>query len=87
MYIRPAIDKDLKAIVEIYNSTIDSRIATADTRPVTLESRLPWFHNRDFAYRPIWVVDIEPKIDQSETPEIEKLDDSKIVNLFSRRAP
>ena len=86
MYIRPAIETDLKAIVEIYNSTINSRIATADTRPVTIESRLSWFHNRDLAYRPIWVVDIDPSIGKSEDPRIEKLGESKIVNLFSRRS-
>lgn len=86
MYIRPARETDLQAMIEIYNSTIDSRVATADTKPVTLESRLSWFNERDVIYRPIWVVDIEPKIDQSETPEIERLGDSKIVNLFSRRA-
>ena len=86
MYIRPAIETDLQAIVEIYNSTIGSRIATADTKPVAVESRLSWFHNRDFAYRPIWVVDINPNLSKLEDPRIEKLGESKIVNLFSRRA-
>ncbi len=86
MYIRPAIETDLKAIVEIYNATIDSRIVTADTKPVTVESRLSWFHNRDLAYRPIWVVDIEPKLGKSEDLVIENLGESKIVNLFSKRS-
>ena len=86
MYIRPARESDLKAIVEIYNSTIDSRVATADTKPVTIESRLSWFHDRDFTYRPIWVIDIDPKISKSEDLVIEKLGESKIVNLFSRRS-
>ena len=86
MYIRPARESDLKAIVEIYNSTIDSRVATADTKPVTIESRLSWFHDRDVTYRPIWVVDIEPKISKSEALVIEKLGESKIVNLFARRS-
>ena len=86
MYIRPAIESDLKAIVEIYNSTIDSRVATADTKPVSLESRLSWFHDRNATYRPIWVVDIDPKIGKSATTEFEKLGETKIVNLFSRRS-
>ncbi|ELS02611.1 sortase-like acyltransferase [Xenococcus sp. PCC 7305] len=86
MYIRPAIEEDLKAIVEIYNSTIDSRVATADTRPIEVESRLSWFHDRDVTCRPIWVVDINPKIAQSEVTGIEKLGDRKIVNLFARRS-
>ncbi len=86
MYIRPAIETDLKAIVEIYNSTIDSRLATADTKPIAVESRLSWFHDRDFTFRPIWVVDIDPNLGKSSAPEIEKLAESKIVNLFSRRS-
>ena len=86
MYIRPATESDLKAIVEIYNSTIDSRVATADIHPVDVESRLSWFHDRDFARRPIWVVDLDPKIGKLEDPGIEKLGESKIVNLFSRRS-
>ena len=86
MYIRLARETDLKAIVAIYNSTIDSRVATADTKPVTIESRLSWFHDRDFTYRPIWVVDIDPNLSKSQDPRIEKLRESKIVNLFSRRA-
>ncbi|MGK7897369.1 MAG: N-acetyltransferase family protein [Xenococcus sp. (in: cyanobacteria)] len=86
MYIRPAQETDLKSIVAIYKSTIDSRIATADLKPVALESRLSWFRDRDFMYRPIWVVDLAPNINKLEDPKIEKLKESKIVNLFSRRA-
>jgi len=36
---RTAIRSDLPQIVEIYNSTIPSRIVTADTEPVSVESR------------------------------------------------
>ncbi|MBM2806873.1 MAG: N-acetyltransferase [Deltaproteobacteria bacterium] len=39
MTIREAIDADLPAIVTIYNSAIPGRMATADTQPVTVESR------------------------------------------------
>eukprot|EP01032_Pedospumella_encystans_P026255 gene26255-29655_t len=35
---------DLPTIVAIYNSTIASREVTADTEPVSVESRLAWFH-------------------------------------------
>ena len=86
MYIRPARETDLKAIVAIYNSTIESRLATADTKPVTLESRLSWFHERDFSFRPIWVVDIDPKVGNLEESVIEKLGESKIVSLFPKRS-
>lgn len=57
MYIRDAQETDLTAIVEIYNSTIRDRMATADTSPVTVESRLSWWQNRDFRYRPIWLME------------------------------
>jgi phosphinothricin acetyltransferase len=48
------VERDLPAIVDIYNSTVASRMVTADLEPVTVESRMPWFHNRDWNTRPIW---------------------------------
>lgn len=48
---------DLPAIVSLYNSTIPSRRVTADLQPVTVESRLSWFHEHDPLKRPIWVVE------------------------------
>lgn len=48
---------DLPAIVAIYNSTIASRQVTADTEPVSVESRLGWFHEHAAASRPLWVVE------------------------------
>lgn len=54
---RPATLADLPDIVALYNSTIASRRVTADLEPVTVESRLPWFHAHDPHKRPIWVVD------------------------------
>ena len=62
MYIRDATEEDLTAIVDIYNSTIGDRIATADTEPITVESRLSWLQNRDFRYRPIWVIETDKLI-------------------------
>lgn len=54
MYIRNALATDLPAIVDIYNQSIPDRRATADTEPVTVASRLDWYHNRT-ANRPLWV--------------------------------
>lgn len=48
---------DLPAIVAIYNSTIASRQVTADTEPVSVASRLAWFHDHAAATRPLWVVE------------------------------
>ncbi|MFT4024662.1 MAG: GNAT family N-acetyltransferase, partial [Flavihumibacter sp.] len=44
-------------IVAIYNSTIPSRLVTADTEPVSVESRLQWFNEHDAHKRPLWVVE------------------------------
>ena len=41
--MRLADPEDLPRIVEIYNSTIAGRKATADTLPVTVEQRRSWF--------------------------------------------
>ena len=57
--IRLATENDLHIIVDIYNSTIPSRMVTADTTPVTVESRLTWFCEHDSNNRPIWVVEYE----------------------------
>ena len=47
---------DLSQIVHIYNSTIASRMVTADTEPVTVESRVHWFHQHSAGKRPLWLV-------------------------------
>ena len=59
---------DLPTIVAIYNSTIASREVTADTEPVSVESRLHWFHEHQPEKRPLWV--IERADDTSPHPEI-----------------
>lgn len=41
--IREAVQADLPAIVEIYNSSIDTRLSTADLTPVSVAERQAWF--------------------------------------------
>ncbi len=53
---------DLPAIVSIYNSTIASRKVTADTEPVSVESRLSWFYDHAPEKRPLWVVEEQGEI-------------------------
>ena len=48
---------DLPAIVAIYNSTVASREVTADTEPVTVASRIGWFHEHNPERRPLWVIE------------------------------
>lgn len=51
-----AVMEDLPAIVDIYNSTIESRKVTADLEPVTVESRIRWFEEHSENHRPLWVM-------------------------------
>lgn len=53
---------DLPEIVAIYNSTVPSRQVTADTEPVTVESRHAWFAEHTPDKRPLWVVEDEGRV-------------------------
>lgn len=57
MKFRDAIQSDLPAIVAIYNSTVASRMVTADTEPVSVESRQHWFDEHFPEKRPLWMVE------------------------------
>jgi L-amino acid N-acyltransferase YncA len=54
---RDATRADLEKITEIYNSTIASRLVTADTEPVSVESKVKWFEEHSPEKRPLWVVE------------------------------
>lgn len=64
--LRDAVEADLPVIVDIYNSTIAARLATADITPVTIESRRPWFHAHNPQTRPLWVAELP----DTSAPEI-----------------
>jgi phosphinothricin acetyltransferase len=53
--IRDATAADLPVIVAIYNAAIPGRLATADTEPVSVASRVPWLAAHAPAARPLWV--------------------------------
>jgi L-amino acid N-acyltransferase YncA len=55
MEVKDATFADLPAIVRIYNATIPSRMVTADTEPVSVESRRAWFEQHSPLRRPLWV--------------------------------
>jgi L-amino acid N-acyltransferase YncA len=59
--IRDAKPDDWQRIIEIYNSTVPSRLVTADTEPVTVESRMRWFEEHSPEYRPLWVLEAKNK--------------------------
>ena len=58
MTFRDATLDDLPKIVEIYNSTVTSRLVTADLEPVSVESKLSWFHQHNSEFRPLWMVEM-----------------------------
>ena len=60
--IRDARASDLEAIVAIYNAAIPGRLATADTEPVTVESRRSWLLERDAQKHPVWVMEREGEV-------------------------
>jgi phosphinothricin acetyltransferase len=55
--LRDAREADLGRIVGIYNEAIPGRRATADTEPVSVASRLPWFQEHTPDRRPLWVAE------------------------------
>lgn len=57
LQFRDATEADLPTIVAIYNSTVSSRMVTADTAPVTVESRMNWFREHSADRRPLWMVE------------------------------
>ncbi len=59
--IRKAEEKDLSEIVDIYNSAIPSRMATADIKPVSLAERLIWFKFHSDT-RPIIIYEKDGKV-------------------------
>lgn len=61
MTFRDATLEDLSKIVEIYNSTVASRLVTADLEPVSIESKLAWFHQHNSEFRPLWMVEDSQK--------------------------
>lgn len=54
--------EDLPAIVSIYNSTVASRQVTADTEPITVESRHAWFAEHTPEKRPLWVTEQDGQV-------------------------
>ncbi len=56
--IRYATTNDLAVIVKIYNASIPSRMATADLKPVSVNSRRGWFELHSPTKHPIWVIEV-----------------------------
>jgi len=61
MIFRNATIHDLPLITDIYNSTIESRMVTADTEPVTVLEKQEWFLKHNEHTRPLWMIEDEEK--------------------------
>src|SRR5690606_27619722 len=61
---REANYADLNRIVEIYNTTIASRMVTADLEPVSVESRNNWFYEHNAKHRPLWILEMENRSEE-----------------------
>ena len=48
--------EDLASIVSTYNSTVASRLVTADLETVSVTSKLQWFNSHNKKNRPLWKV-------------------------------
>ncbi|MGO4373656.1 GNAT family N-acetyltransferase [Paenibacillus sp. 2TAB19] len=53
---------DLPRIVEIYNSTVASRMVTADLEEATVQSKQKWFEEHSPESRPMWVLLIDGQL-------------------------
>jgi len=60
--LRPAGKDDLPAIVAIYNAAVATRLSTADTEKVTIESKKDWFQKHTPDRRPIFVHEADDEI-------------------------
>lgn len=60
--IRVAAEDDLPAIASIYNQAIALQSATADTSPVTLESRKLWLEEHPPDHYPVFVAAIDDRV-------------------------
>ena len=60
--IRTAEEKDLPAIVEIYNQAVKMKCATADLLPVTVESRVAWLAEHRPESHPVFVAEADGRI-------------------------
>lgn len=54
-----AQQSDLSKIVSTYNSTVASRLVTADLEPVTVESKQEWFDAHSSNRRPLWIIEVD----------------------------
>lgn len=59
MNIRIAEEKDLQAMLDIYNYEVTNGVATLDLQEKTLEERRAWFEEHNVENHPLYVADVD----------------------------
>jgi L-amino acid N-acyltransferase YncA len=59
LHFRLAEPADAAFLAEVYNSTMPGGRVTAETEPVTVESRIPWLAEHDPKKRPCWILEVD----------------------------
>ena len=62
MAIRVADEKDMPAVIAIYNQAVATRVSVGDLTPVTLESRRDWIASHLDPFHPIYLEETNDKI-------------------------
>lgn len=61
MIIRTAEERDMPALLDIYNYEVEHGLATFDLNPKTMEERLPWFREHNVGNHPLIVAEEDGK--------------------------
>ncbi len=61
MIIRTAEEKDMQALLNIYNYEVEHGLATFDLNPKTMEERLVWFREHNVGNHPLIVAEADGK--------------------------
>lgn len=62
MQIRKAEQKDLQALLDIYNYEVVNGVATLDLNPRTIEEWQIWFYHHNVENHPLYVGEIEGRV-------------------------
>ncbi|PYJ24355.1 MAG: hypothetical protein DME91_09175, partial [Verrucomicrobia bacterium] len=57
LIIRDAVEADLPAIIAIYNAAIETRLATAQLEPISIEEGCGWLNDHSPDDYPFWVAE------------------------------
>lgn len=62
MKIRVAKERDMEALLSIYNYEVVNGVATFDLEPKTMEERMEWFRAHNVANHPLIVAELDGRV-------------------------